>query len=269
MGRPTQLTRMDASFGLWIAVLLGVESVSATSVLVTGATGRTGSLLYQQLKADGRITFVRALVRNATKAKEVLGCDKCDASEGIYVGDVTKPDSLLDASRGVDTLAIAAGVGGGASVPTMKAVEFVGVENQVSALALVNNATLPMLRVVLCSSMGTTDPDPKPFEGGAVLFWKLNAEAFLGTSGLASTIIKPCGLGEGPGGQHALKTVHDDQHGVLDPFMVARADVAAVMKEAIIERSSGLRFGLCNARGPKRTDLSELLKSARWPWQQS
>ena len=32
---------------------------TATRVLVTGATGRTGSLLYAQLKADSRVSTVR------------------------------------------------------------------------------------------------------------------------------------------------------------------------------------------------------------------
>jgi len=68
----------------------------------------------------------------------------------------------------------------------MRAVEFDGVEHQVAALAQQNARALPSLRVVLCSSMGTTDPKPAPFKGGSVLFWKLNAEAFLMGSGLGA-----------------------------------------------------------------------------------
>ena len=113
--------------------------------------------------------------------------------------------------------------------------------------------------------MGTTVPNVE--RGGDVFFWKLNAEAFLGGSGIPSIIVKPCGLNDGPSGQHALKALHDDKRGALDPFMIARADVAAVVKQAVVERSSGLRFGVCNAHGPAGTDLSALLKSARWPWQ--
>ena len=94
----------------------------------------------------------------------------------------------------------------------MKSVEFKGVENQVAALATKNVPSSPHgLRVVFCSSMGTTSPNPPPFEGGPVLFWKLNAEAFLASSGIGSAIVKPCGLKDGAGGKSALGTGHDDQ----------------------------------------------------------
>ena len=60
------------------------------SVLVTGAAGRTGKLLYGYLKADPRIGEVRALVYGSgtgspaerQKAKAALNCSACDASEG-------------------------------------------------------------------------------------------------------------------------------------------------------------------------------------------
>lgn len=194
-------------------VLLAVGRLP--TVLVTGAAGRTGSLLYQSLKQDSRIGEVRALVRNVTKAKLVLNCSKCDESEGIYVGDVTKPDTMSAAMTGVDTLAIAAAVGGAVSAKVMREVEFDGVENQVSVLAQQHranhaNANTSALRVILCSSMGTTNPNPPPFEGGKVLFWKLNAEAFLMSSGIGATVVKPCGLSDGPAGHKALDVLHDE-----------------------------------------------------------
>ena len=65
------------------SVLIGA---SAEIVLVTGATGQTGSLAYFQLKAAGFET--RALVRNATKAQAILQCGACSEKEGVYVGDV-------------------------------------------------------------------------------------------------------------------------------------------------------------------------------------
>ena len=107
--------------------------------------------------------------------------------------------------------------------------EWHGVENQVRKLAMNNNATKDNLRVVLISSMGTTYPDPPAFMGGKDLFYKLQvcvrchcnsqcqrhinasayptqyvipqcvfvlslqAETFLGSCGLATTVVKPCG----------------------------------------------------------------------------
>jgi len=240
-------------------------------VLVTGATGRTGAILYQLLKADGRVAEVRALVRNLTKAREVLGCVRCDASEGIYVGDVTNLSSLLVPARGIDTLAIAAAVGFHASEEVMKAVEFLGVENQAAALAAGRRAgvALSSLRVLLVSSAGTTVPNPPPYTGGKILFWKLNAEAALGYSGMGAVVIKPCGLVDGPAGAAPLGTGFDDNLPSAE-FTVSRADVAAVLAEAIVERAAGLRFALCNGKkgSAPTTDLAALLKGARRPWAQ-
>jgi len=75
------------------------------TVLVTGATGRTGQLVYKLLKEKG--VPVRGLVRNATKARELLKCDKCDQSEGIFIGDVTQKENLAAAMDGATALAVA------------------------------------------------------------------------------------------------------------------------------------------------------------------
>lgn len=119
------------------AVLLLAASVGASDIIVvTGAAGRTGSLIYKQLKADARVSEVRALVTSLTKsvkcvasvqshdqhfrnsnlhtprpslflfdrAKSVLGCHRCDQSEGIFVGDVTVPATLDAAFEGASLL---------------------------------------------------------------------------------------------------------------------------------------------------------------------
>ena len=106
------------------------------TVLVTGATGRTGKLLYAQLKAQSDIAEVRALVRSSSdainKARAALNCTKCDASEGVFYGDVTIPSTLEEPMSSVDTLAIAVGASAFTHNETLiKAVEFTGVENQV------------------------------------------------------------------------------------------------------------------------------------------
>ena len=45
-----------------LLALLSVGAEALPSVLVTGASGRTGYLLYAQLKADKRVGEVRALL---------------------------------------------------------------------------------------------------------------------------------------------------------------------------------------------------------------
>merc|ERR1711861_13372 len=120
-----------------------------------------------------------------------------------------------------------------------------GVVNQVTALASLNakRVGLEHLRVLLISSMGTTDHKPAPFMGGTDLFWKLNAEAFLSGSGVGSVVIKPCGLSTAEAGLATLVPGHLDSISLMHP--IARADVAAVMVEAVIQRLQGLRFDIC------------------------
>ena len=79
----------------------GTSSDGQQVVLVTGATGRTGSLAYGQLlkmsqQPGATVARPRALIRNATGAQEILNCTKCDASEGVYIGDVSNATLLPD-----------------------------------------------------------------------------------------------------------------------------------------------------------------------------
>ena len=68
-------------------------------------------LLYKRLVAAGTVS-VRAYVRDADKARKVLGCHKCDASEGIFVGNVSDEVSLRAATLGARAVLIAVGVSG-------------------------------------------------------------------------------------------------------------------------------------------------------------
>ena len=101
-------------------------------VLVTGATGRTGRLIYEGFKSARGANGVRALVRNLSTAAAVLNCSACDASEGIFLADVTDPASLTPAFAGVSVVAIAIGeTNYSATEEQMEAVEYTGVMNQV------------------------------------------------------------------------------------------------------------------------------------------
>ncbi|CAE8716592.1 unnamed protein product, partial [Polarella glacialis] len=185
-----------------LALQLGLFSAVAVEgpVVITGATGRTGALLYNTLKAKG--VSVRALVRNVTKAKEVLRCSACDASEGIFLGDVTKKETLVQAMEGAGALAIVA-----SSVPVCTGgmdtcsypkgafpvdIDWLASKVQVEAFAeSQKKAGKVPGPVVLCSSMGTTEPDSflDKLGNGFAVFYKLNAEAALMSSGLPFTIV--------------------------------------------------------------------------------
>merc|ERR1712217_822910 len=93
--------------------------------------------------------------------------------------------------------------------------------------------------------------------------------AFLMSSGLDVSIVKPCGLHDGAGGQNMLVVGHDDDMVGMKPPLVARADVARVMLHSLLhpEEAAGLRFDLCSKAGPPTTDVAALIKASRYSWQ--
>jgi len=255
---------MRASVVFLLALQLPL--LSEATVLVTGATGRTGSLLYKALKGY-QSSPVRALVRNLTEARERLGCNKCDTSEGIFVGDVTNASTLSAAFDGVSKLAIAVGVYGSEAEELVKAVEWMGVKNQVETLL---SSGASGKRITLISSMGTTTP---PAKGNKVFFYKLLAESYLASAGVPFSIVKPCGLSNDAGGNRLLMAGHDDSESWFSQgfYMIPRADVANVTAMALLHAPSDtMRFDLC-AKGPGSgsSDFETLLKAALLPWQQS
>ena len=144
-----------------VFMLLAGHSVASSSnrtVVVTGATGRSGVLTYKALQAKG--LNVRAVVRNITKARLVLNCSACDASEGIFVGsqprpfipdshllralsgDINDAASLAPAMTGADALVSTVGCTEKCVIPfdchflpgeAPKEILFDGLKNQVSA----------------------------------------------------------------------------------------------------------------------------------------
>merc|ERR1711971_1242088 len=94
---------------------------------------------------------------------------------------------------------------------------------------------------------------------GHIGFFKLNEEAFLMSSGIPYSIIKPCGLSDGEGGKRELRVGHDDEMHETPP-MIPRADVARVMVEALMhpKLATGLRFDLCSRAGTPTTDISKI-----------
>jgi dihydroflavonol-4-reductase len=74
-----------------------MDGPSGSSILVTGATGFTGSHLVRALAADGQ--RVRAVVRNAEQARL-----KLPASVELLEGDVADGEVVNRAVRGIDTI---------------------------------------------------------------------------------------------------------------------------------------------------------------------
>jgi len=256
------------------------------TVVVSGATGRSGNLFYNRLKKENLFN-IRTFVRNAAKAKAMLGCDKCDESEGVFVGDITEPASMKAVMTGADVLAIftssapqchgiPVGPFGNCSYPKgaePKIIDFQGTKAQVAAFAGAGGD--PKLKqIVYMSTMDTTVPDNflDKLGQGHVAFYHLQAEAIIMSSGIPFTIAKACGLGDGEGGTQRLSVGHDDETFSFT-HTVKRDDVARVLAEAVKHpaESAKLRVDICSHWfGSATTDIvADVFKAGRYPWQKA
>lgn len=253
------------------ATLIGVGATNRT-VVVTGATGRSGSDIYLLLKNAG--VNVRGVVRDPAKAKDILGCSKCDETEGIFIGDIKNQETLMPAMAGADSLVITTGMSKGEKPEDIL---FYGVQNQFSAFL---NSPGPMPKdrhVLLVSMMETTLLDTivnkiiARFWGGwSVGFYSLQGESSLMDANVPFTILKACGLDDAPAKQKRLDVGHYDK-GWGQPAgknTVSRHDVARVMAAAAQnpQMSSGLRFDFCAQAGTPQNDELEVLREAMFSW---
>lgn len=218
-----------------------VVILATTTVLVTGAGGRTGKIVFEKLKnATGKFA-ARGLVRTE-EAKAALG------GENLFVGDISKPETLTPAFQGIDALIILT-----SAVPKMKPgfdpaqggrpeffyedggspeeVDWQGQKAQIDA-AIASGVK----QIVLVGSMGGTD-ESNPLNAlgnGNILVWKRKAEKYLADSGVAYTIIRAGGLQDKDGGVRELLISKDDALLQTQTRTVARADVAEMVIQALL-----------------------------------
>ncbi|GLI61952.1 hypothetical protein VaNZ11_004514 [Volvox africanus] len=193
--------------------------------VVLGAAGQTGLECVKRLLAVSDLP-TRAIVRDPTKLAAAL--EPSDKLQ-IIQGDVTNPASLrevLQGARGVIFAAAGKGYWSAADV------DFKGVQNVAEVAKDVG-----VERVVLVSSMLVTRKHwlhPLRILLNNLRFGlmdnKLKGEAALRDSGIEHTIVRPGGLGSGPGGQCTFVAGQGD---VMSLGNINRADVAAVCVEAL------------------------------------
>ncbi|MGA1603170.1 MAG: SDR family oxidoreductase [Prochlorothrix sp.] len=214
-------------------------------VLVTGATGRTGSIALQKLRDRSDQFDGIGFARSSDKAQELFG-----STTGFFFGDVRDRSSLDRALEGCQGLIILS-----SSVPQVKTPpqpgqrpefffpdgetpEMVDYEGQCHQIEAAKAAGVT--HVVLVSSMGGTQPDHplNRLGNGNVLVWKRKAEQYLLDSGLTYTIIHPGGLLDQPGGERELLVgkadtlLSETPNGI--PPSLPRADVAEVAVQAFL-----------------------------------
>lgn len=228
-------------------------------VIVTGAAGRTGQLVFKKLHENQAFDVV-GVVRTEKSAKKLMRKVNCGLGQ-VIVADVTselnvEDDNYIRGLEEADAMIICT-----SAVPQIikrslfktlinklfrrqvkpplfrfrpgQHPEKVDYEGQKAQINLAKN--IGVKRIVLVSSMGGTDPtnflnqigkDENGEGDGDILIWKRRAEKYLLQSGLSYTIIHPGGLKDTPGGQKRLVLDVDDVLLKNKERQISRADVA-------------------------------------------
>ncbi|MEO0374172.1 MAG: SDR family oxidoreductase [Cyanobacteria bacterium P01_A01_bin.17] len=215
-------------------------------VLVTGATGRTGSLVLNKLRQRTEQFEAQGFARSEAKVKDLFG-----ELTGFTLGSILSKETLEQALADCNALVILT-----SAAPVMKAppepgqrpefdyppgqfpedIDYQGQLNQIDAAKAAG-----VEHIVLVGSMGgTNEQHPLNKMGnGNILVWKRKAEQYLIDSGIDYTIIRAGGLLDQPGGVRELLVGKDDAllayppEGI--PTSIPRADVAEVVVQALLE----------------------------------
>jgi len=195
---------------------------SEATVLVPGASGKSGRFVMEILKAQGY--DARGMTRNVERAAAAS-----DADYTWVQGDVKNPDDLTAAMEGVTYVICTIGTQEPTGENSPEFVDYGGVKNLVDAAKAAN-----IKHFVLLSSAGASREDPenrlnKMF--GNVVIWKHRGENYLKASGLDYTIVRPGGL---------LETIYDQgtrgltfEQGDMGTGIIHRGDVASVLVAAL------------------------------------
>ncbi|XP_058757004.1 uncharacterized protein At5g02240-like [Vicia villosa] len=237
----TRTLKAVKRFGTRTSPVVAMAQSSKPTVLVTGAGGRTGQLVYKILKERADQYVARGFVRTE-ESKQKIG----DADD-VFVGDIRDVDTLVPAIQGIDALIILT-----SGVPLMKPgfdptqgnrpefyfddgaypeqVDWIGQKNQIDAAKAAG-----VKQIVLVGSMGGTDLNNplNSLGNGNILVWKRKAEQYLADSGVPYTIIRAGGLQDKEGGIRELLVGKDDELLKTETRTIARPDVAEVCIQAL------------------------------------
>ena len=217
----------------------------ARTVLVTGATGQIGSALTHALRHDG--WQVRALVRDAERARSRLGDDV-----ELVRGDLTSPDSVRPALRGVYAVAHLAGVASywPARAAEMRAVNLHGTAHLLDACAaagvgrLLHTSSIATLGWVPDGELGDESTGYNWHRFGIAYFdTKYEAERMvLSDPRLAAVVVNP-GLvfGAGDTAGNGLRFLREVAAGV--PGYPPGATTAAVLDDVVAGHLAALERG--------------------------
>ncbi len=190
------------------------------SVLVVGATGRTGAWVVKRLQHHN-INF-HLFVRSGEKALKLFGPEVIDK---LTIGSIEHPEEIKAAIGHAE--AVICAIGGNVTdpkAPPPSAIDRDGVKR----LALVSKES-GVKHFILISSLGVTKPDHPLNKYGQVLTMKLEGEnevrRLFSEPGYSYTILRPGGLIDGAPLNHTLFFDTGDK---ISTGVIDRSDVAEV-----------------------------------------
>lgn len=207
-----------------------------------GATGSIGRHVVDGALLKGY--RVRALVRHPQRAG-------LPEAVSMIVGDLTRPETLVNAVQGVDAIVFTHGTHG--SIIQAEQVDYGGVLNILSLLP--DSA----VQLVLMTAIGVTD------RKGAH-DWKRRAERLVRATGSPYTIVRPGWFDCNKPDQHRLVFLQGDarQSGTPSDGVIARADIAYVLLSCLeCASASGKTFELVAETGARQNDLEELFSNLK------
>lgn len=231
-------------------------ALTPMKVVVSGAGGQTGRSLFRKMLDLPDVFEPIGLVRTEESKKALLSATDVSVPESsVAVVDVTDEAAVKHVAKDCDAFCVCTSATPRPTGETNEStgrpvfdfaapngqpesVDWIGQKNQIDACG-------PNTHVVLCSSMGGTDPNHMlnaigrktnpdgTTTGGNILKWKRKAEVYLTRSGRQYTIVHPGGLINEPGGERELVLGVDDSQDGTESRTVPREDVAEVMLNAL------------------------------------
>ncbi len=196
-----------------------VKSFKGT-VLVAGATGRTGAWVVKRLESHG--FDYRLFVRSGAKAVELFRPEVVDRlSIGSIENDLETDAALKNAD------AVISAIGGNVMSPDAPPPSAIDRDGIIRLATLAKKQGIR--KFVLVSSLAVTKPDHPMNKYGRILQMKLEAEnevrRLYSEPGYSYTILRPGGLLDGPPMAHAMVFGTGDG---FETGTIERSDVAEV-----------------------------------------
>ena len=216
------------------------------TILAIGATGSIGRHVVAEALRQGH--NVRALVRDQVKAGDF------PTDVEIVVGDLTRPDTLAAAVKGIDAIVFTHGSDGGGKAGAEN-VDYGGVRNVLAALGGLK------VRIALMTSIGVTNRTSSYNLSTESADWKRRAERLVRASGNPYTIVRPGWFDYNAPDQHHLHLLQGDRRhaGNSSDGVIARSQIAQLLVASLTSDDAvGKTFELVAEKGPAQDDLEAL-----------